>query len=61
MKKPAGQICKAIALASLLPHVTTDHPCALSVSTRLRADGVVLVSVKAWVRSPIAVQSDSPT
>src|SRR5215475_917615 len=42
-----GQICKAIPLASLLPHVTTDHPCALSGSTKLRAGGFVLVSVKA--------------
>src|SRR5215467_13009134 len=44
-----GQICKAIPLASLLPHVTTDHPCALSGSTKLRAGGFVLVSVKAEV------------
>jgi hypothetical protein len=43
----AGQICKAIALASLLPHVTTNHPCALSGSTRFSAGGFALVSVKA--------------
>jgi len=47
MKKRRGQICKAIALASLLPHVTTDHLCALSRSTRFSAGGFVLVSVKA--------------
>ena len=46
-EEAAGQICKAIALASLLPHVTTDHPCALSGSTRFSAGGFVLVSVKA--------------
>jgi hypothetical protein len=45
-EEAAGQICKAIAFASLLPHVTTDHPCALSGSTRFSAGGFVLVSVK---------------
>jgi hypothetical protein len=53
MKKPAGQICKAIALASLLPHVTTDHPCALSGSTRFSAGGFVLVSVKVAREHPV--------
>jgi hypothetical protein len=40
----AGSDLHGIALVSELPHVTTDHPCALSGSTRLSAGGFVLVS-----------------
>jgi hypothetical protein len=35
--------------SACVPHVTTDHPCALIGSTRLSAGGFVLVSVKANV------------
>jgi hypothetical protein len=46
-EEAGGSDLQGIALASLLPRVTTDHPCALSGSTtRLSAGGFVLVSVK---------------
>jgi hypothetical protein len=46
-EEAGGSDLQGIAFASLLPHVTTDHPCALSASTRLSAGGFVLMSVKA--------------
>src|SRR4029077_6287192 len=53
-EEAAGQMCTEIGLASLLPHVTTDHPCALSGSTRFSAGGFVLVSVKGKKKKSVA-------